>query len=91
MSSLRIDAPSAAAAFVLVDLLGERCKATSTGRPDGSWEISVPLNGGARATVSNALSAATEWLAQCGLESAAVTIDGRTRVLRRNEVPTATT
>jgi hypothetical protein len=82
MSSLRISSPSAAAAFVLVDLLETHCGATrAEPHRDGSWQITLDLNGGSRSSVAQALSVAQEWLAQCGLPAASITIDEELHLL----------
>jgi hypothetical protein len=80
-SPVRITSPSAAAAFVLVDLLAEH-GATATLRPGEEWEIAIPLDHVGNATLSAMVSAASDWLEQCGLASTAIVIDGHTHVVR---------
>lgn len=81
MDSVRIYAPSAAAAFVLVDLIQEHCEATATQQHDGTWQIAADLTSSARSTVPQLLNAAREWLALCGLASAPITVDEETHLL----------
>jgi hypothetical protein len=86
MASLRIEAPSAAAAFVLVDrltALGASAEQTSR----GGWAIVVPLDGSPKGTVPECLARAQEWLDLCSLASTSVTVDGHTHLLRSNRVP----
>ena len=55
MSQIRISSPTAAAAFVLRDLLGER-GVTASPLADGTWEVVMNLDGsGARNPFDRAL------------------------------------
>jgi hypothetical protein len=81
MGSLRITAPSAVAAFVLVEKLGEY-GATAGAERTGDWVIELPLLGAPRETIPRALAAAREWLDECSIASAAVSFDGHTHLLR---------
>lgn len=81
-SPVRITSPSAAAAFVLVDLLAEH-GAIATLRPGEEWEIAIPLDHVGSATLPAMLSTASDWLEHCGLASTAIVIDGHTHVLCR--------
>jgi hypothetical protein len=84
MASMRIFSPSAAAALVLADRLFKH-GATAMHEEGGNWQILVPLDGASGATVSQALSAARDWLDECGLDAASVTLDGRTHLLRSDD------
>lgn len=81
MPSLCITSPSAAAAFVLVELLSEH---GATAGPDrsGGWEIVVSLDGKGRGTVPACLAGAQEWLDTCGLPSTTIRLDGHTHLLK---------
>lgn len=81
MATLTFTSPTAAAAFVLVDLLAEHCHADTTRRLDGSWEVQVALDNARRSTVPASLAAAAEWLDLCGLSQTSVTLDGDTYLL----------
>lgn len=81
MAPLRITAPSAAAAFVLVEKLDEY-GATAGAEPGGVWVIELPLLGAPRETIPRALAAARDWLDECSIPSAAVSFDGHTHLLR---------
>ena len=85
MATLTFTSPTAAAAFVLVDLLAEHCRAETARRVDGSWEIRVALEKAQRSSVPASLAAAAEWLDQCGLSATTVTLDGDTHLLTRNK------
>jgi hypothetical protein len=80
MASLRVSSPSAAAAFVLVELLASH-GATANCDGDGEWQVDVPLDGAASGLVPTALAATREWLELCDLPAAAVRLDGHTHVL----------
>ena len=84
MTSLRITSPSAAAAFVLVDMLEEHGGTTTAPQGDGTWEITVGLNGSALSALPRALSCVQQWLKQCGLNSAVVTLDDQTHILHED-------
>jgi hypothetical protein len=81
MDSIRFRAPSAAAAFILVDLLVDKCETRATRQDDGTWLIAADLNGSARSTVPQVLSSGRDWLAICGLSSASVGLDEDARPL----------
>jgi hypothetical protein len=81
MDSIRFRAPSAAAAFILVDLLEDHCEATAAKLRDGTWQIAADLTGEARSTVPQLLDAARDWLARCGLASTSITGDEETHLL----------
>ena len=74
---IRISSPTAAAAFVLTDLLGER-GVTASPLADGTWEVVTTLNGRGQETLSIVLSAARDWLRTCALPSTQVTIGAQT-------------
>jgi hypothetical protein len=84
MASIRISSPSGAAALVLADLLSEH-GATAMHEGGGNWQIVVPLDGAAGATVPQTLSVARQWLDQCGLDAASVRLDGHTHLLRSSK------
>jgi hypothetical protein len=79
--SLRIKAPSAAAAFVLVDLL-DGYGATATPEAGGEWVIHVGLLGNRQNAVPASLGFVRQWLEMCGLPSTSVTLDSETYLLR---------
>ena len=81
MATLRIEAPTAAAAFVLVDRLSS-LGATAERTPGEGWGIVVPLTGSPRGTVPECLARTREWLDLCSLPSTAVTVDGHRHLLR---------
>jgi hypothetical protein len=80
MSQIRISSPSAAAAFVLVDLLGER-GVTASPKGDGTWEVVMTLDGSGPETLSVALSAARDWLRTCALPGTRVSVGAQTHSL----------
>ena len=80
MSQVRISSPTAAAAFVLTDLLGER-GVTLSPQADGSWEVVMTLDGSGPETLPIVLSAARDWLRTCGLPSAQVSVGAQTHSL----------
>jgi hypothetical protein len=82
MGAITFASPTAAAAYVLVDLLTEHCRATATALADRSWEVRVDLEGAPRDAVPLSLAAAKAWLAECGLPSSSVSLDGHTHLLR---------
>jgi hypothetical protein len=84
MASLTFASPTAAAAYVLVDLLHEHCRATASPQTDKTWEVRVELGDAPRDTVPLSLAAAKQWLEQCGLPSASVSLDGHTHLLRHD-------
>jgi hypothetical protein len=86
MGAITFASPNAAAAYVLVDLLNEHCRATATALADRTWEVCVELDGAPRDTVPFSLAAAREWLAQCELPATSVSLDGHTHLLRRERV-----
>ena len=86
MGAITFASPTAAAAYVLVDLLNEHCRATATALADRTWEVCVELDGAPRDTVPLSLAAAREWLAQCELPATSVSLDGHTHLLRRERV-----
>ncbi|HUQ22414.1 MAG TPA: hypothetical protein VM049_05305 [Gaiellaceae bacterium] len=81
MEPIRISAPTAAAAFALVELLPGQ-QATATSDHDGRWEVVVPLRGSGRTLVPSTLSAIREWLEACGLSSTSVRLDGQPHLLK---------
>lgn len=87
MSEVRISSPTAAAAFVLVELLGERGVAA---RPlsDGTWEIVTNLNGTEPRSLSSVLSTVREWLRTCALPGTRVCVGAQTHSLTA-ETPAA--
>ena len=86
MASLRIEAPSAAAAFVLVDRLTS-LGASAEGTSRGGWAIVVPLDGSPKGTVPECLARTREWLDLCSLPSTSVTVDGHTHLLHSDRLP----
>jgi len=44
MAPLIISSPTAAAAYVLVDLLNEHCRAVASPQLDSTWEVRVELS-----------------------------------------------
>ena len=82
MAPLIISSPTAAAAYVLVDLLDEHCRAVASPQLDSTWEVRVELSNAPRNILPLSLAAAREWLDRCGLASASVTLDGHTHLLR---------
>jgi hypothetical protein len=91
MSHVRISSPTAAA-FVLVELLGERGGAA---RPlaDGTWEVVTSLNGSGPESLSSVLSTARAWLRTCALQGTRVSIGAETHALTAEPpaVPSAMT
>ena len=88
MLYVRISSPTAAAAFVLVDLLGER-GVTARPEADGTWEVAMALDGSGQETLSIVLSAARDWLHTCGLSETRVRVGAQTHSLAA-ESPAAT-
>jgi len=82
MAPLIISSPTAAAAYALVDVLNEHCRAFASPQADGTWEVRVELGNAPRNVLPLSLAAARAWLDRCGLASASVTLDGRTHLLR---------
>ena len=82
MAPLIISSPTAAAAYMLVDLLNEHCRAVAAPQFDSTWEVRVELGNAPRNVLPLSLAAAREWVDRCGLASASVTLDGRTHLLR---------
>ena len=80
MAHIRISSPSAAAAFVLTDLLGER-GVTASPQADGTWEVAMTLDGSGPETVPVVLSAAREWLDTCGLSGTRIQVGAQTHSL----------
>ena len=86
MGAITFAAPTAQAAYALVDLLGEHCDVTATALGDATWEVQVELDGAPRDTVPLSLAAARQWLAECELPATSVSLDGHTHLLRRERV-----
>ena len=80
MSQIRISSPTAAAAFVLIELLGER-GVTASPVADGTWEVAVNLDGSGPERLSIVLSAARDWLRTCALPGTRVSIGAQTHSL----------
>jgi hypothetical protein len=81
MSQIRISSPTAAAAFVLVELLGDQ-GATASPKGDGTWEVAVSMRRSSRPnTLHIVLSIAREWLDTCGLPGTRVSVGARIRPL----------
>ena len=80
MSQIRITSPTAAAAFVLTDLLGER-GVTASPQADGTWEVVMTLNGSGPETLSIVLAAARDWLRTCELPGTQVSVGAQTHSL----------
>ena len=87
MSQIRISSPTAAAAFVLVELLGER-GVTASPQADGTWEVAMNLDGSGPETLSIVLSAARDWLRTCALPGTRISVGAQTHSLA-NESPAA--
>ena len=85
MSQIRISSPTAAATFVLVELLGER---GVTAEAEGTWEVAMNLDGSGPETLSIVLSAARDWLRTCALSGTRVSVGAQTHSLA-NETPAA--
>ena len=79
MSQIRISSPTAAAAFVLVDLLGER-GITARAQADGTWEVAMAL-GSRPEALPVVLSAARDWLLVCGLPGTRIKVGAETHSL----------
>ena len=84
MSQIRISSPTAAAAFVLVELLGER-GVTASPQADGTWEVAMNLDGSGPETLSIVLSAARDWLRTCALPGTRVSVGAQTHKLANRE------
>lgn len=82
MAPLIISSPTAAAAYMLVDLLHEHGKAEASPQIDSTWEVRVELTNAPHGVLPASLATAREWLDQCGLPSAFVSLDGHTYLLR---------
>jgi hypothetical protein len=80
MSQIRITSPTAAAAFVLTDLLGER-GVTASPQADGTWEVVMTLDGSGPETLSIVLSTARDWLRTCALPGTQVSVGAHTHSL----------
>jgi hypothetical protein len=81
MSELRISAPSAETAHILVEMLAPHgATATSGGRQEG-WEVVVPVSV-ERGAVPGCLKTVQSWLDICQIASAAITLDGHAHLLR---------
>ncbi len=81
MSQVRISSPTAAAAFVLVDLLGSQ-GATANQKADGSWEVAMTLGRSTGPkTLPTVLSIAREWLDTCGLPGTRISVGAYTHTL----------
>lgn len=87
MAPLIISSPTAAAAYMLVHLLDEHCKADASPQIDSTWEVRVELTNAPRGVLPASLSAAREWLDQCGLPSASLSLNGHTYLLRGSARP----
>jgi hypothetical protein len=81
MSQIRFSSPTATAAFVLVELLGEQ-GATVSPKGDKTWEVEVTLGRSAGPkTLPIVLSIAREWLDTCGLPGTRVSVGAQTHLL----------
>jgi hypothetical protein len=79
LPELLIEAPSAASAFVLAGSLANyRARATVEG---GVWRVVVDRCSSFSDGVPGALSRASQWLAECGLATTRVTLNGETYLL----------
>ena len=88
MLQIRISSPTPAAAFILIDLLGER-GVTASPRADGTSEIAMTLDGSGQRTLPIVLSAARNWLDTCGLSGTRVQVGVQTYSLAAGS-PSAT-
>jgi hypothetical protein len=81
---LRIEAPSAAAAFVLAGSLGKyRARAVAEA---GQWIVVIPPQGAAQGVIHDALSVTRDWLIECDVPATSVTVDGQSHLLRREDI-----
>jgi hypothetical protein len=80
MSEIRISSPTAAAAFALTDLLGER-GVRAAPLADGTWEVVMTLDGSGPETLSIVLSAARDWLCACALPGTLIKVGAQTHSL----------
>jgi len=81
MSQVLISSPTAAAAFVLVELLGAQ-GATASQKADGTWEVAITLGrSGGPKTLPIVLSVAREWLDTCRLPGTRVSVGAHTHSL----------
>jgi hypothetical protein len=81
MSELRISAPSAKAAHVLVEMLAPHGATASSANKDEGWEVVVPVSV-ERGAVPACLRTVQWWLDLCRIPSAAITLDGHAHLLR---------
>ena len=79
VAELVIEAPSAAAAFLLAGSLADY--AARADSEDGAWRIVVQRCSSSPGGVPGALTRVRTWLAECGFPTAPVTIDGETYLL----------
>ena len=80
---LRIEAPSAAAAFVLAGSLGK--SAARATLEEDRWVVLVSLGSGGPSAITEALSATREWLLECNVAATTLSYDGQTHVMRRED------
>jgi hypothetical protein len=90
MSQVRISSPTAAAAFFLVELLGER-GVTARSLADGTWEVALSLNGSGPENLPSVLSTTRGWLRSCGLPGTQVTVGAETHSLAAEPSAAAST
>lgn len=79
VAELVIEAPSAAAAFLLAGSLADY--AARADSEDGAWRVVVQRCSSSPGGVPGALTRVRTWLAECGFPTAPVTIDGETYLL----------
>lgn len=80
ISELRIAAPSAKAAHILVDMLAPHgATAHSSGEQEG-WNVVVPVTD--QSGLPACLKTIQWWLDICRIPSAAITLDGHAHLLR---------
>jgi hypothetical protein len=83
VSQVRISSPTAAAAFILIDLLGDS-DVTASRQADGTWEVVVALRRTGPTTLPFVLSAARDWLSICALPGTRISVGDRTHTLQRD-------
>lgn len=79
VAELVVEAPSAAAAFLLAGSLADY--GARAHLQDGTWRVAVRRCSVSREGVAGALTRVRTWLAECGFPSASVTLNGETYLL----------
>jgi hypothetical protein len=86
MAPLIVSSPSFAAAMLLLDRLQGLFDVGLISTLDGGWELRVKVDGTPSDVLPLALSAATEWVEECGLGSVTVSLDGQRHLLQGSAV-----